>query len=252
MLSGTPAAPEQTAVNSLKKNLVPLLGIALVVAVLATGIFYSIFVAKMREVPKDGPSVPVVVAARPLSKGVSLKAEDLRVVPWPEKAVLKGAYREAGPLEGAVLLDALEENEPVRKDRVARPDGKAAGAAGVPVGMRAVSARIAEAEGVTDLLQAGHHVDVQVISLPGAPPELRTILQNVEVLRVETPTDQRGTPVVTLLVKPEEADALSLADATARVRLTLRNPLDHHAAPSQRVTLPPLFQTGLAAKPQAR
>jgi pilus assembly protein CpaB len=239
-------------VNSLKKNLVPLLGIALVVAVLATGVFYGIFVAKLREVPKDGPSVPVVVAARALSKGVSLKADDLRVIPWPEKAVLKGAFRDIDPLEGAVLLDALEENEPVLKNRVARSDGKTAGAAGVPVGMRAVSARIAEAEGITDLLQAGHHVDVQVISLPGAPPELRTILQDVVVLRVETPKDQRGTPVVTLLVKPEEADALSLADASARVRLTLRNPLDHQTAPSQRVTLSPLFQTGLAAKPQVR
>ena len=32
--------------------------------------------------------------------------------------------------------------------------------------------------------------------------------------------------MVTLLAKPSEADVLALADSGARVRLTLRNPLD--------------------------
>ena len=55
-------------------------------------------------------------------------------------------------------------------------------------------------------------------------------------------------PVVTLLVTPEEADALSLADAAAKVRLILRNPLDAAQNILPRVTLAPLFQNGVAPR----
>ena len=62
----------------MKKNLVPLLGIAFVVAVATTGIFYGLFVGKMDATP--GKSL--VVAAKELKPGEVIAKEDVRTVPW--------------------------------------------------------------------------------------------------------------------------------------------------------------------------
>jgi Flp pilus assembly protein CpaB len=75
-------------------------------------------------------------------------------------------------------------------------------------------------------------VDVQVVahqnSAGGA--EVRTALEDLTVLSVqpqaEVTSQGASLPVVTLLAKPAEADVLAAADSGARVRLTLRNPLD--------------------------
>jgi Flp pilus assembly protein CpaB len=53
---------------------------------------------------------------------------------------------------------------------------------------------------------------------------IRTVLQNIQLLSVSTLDN--GRPVANLLVQPEEADLLGLADSAARVRLVLRNPSD--------------------------
>ncbi|MFN0167978.1 MAG: Flp pilus assembly protein CpaB [Bryobacteraceae bacterium] len=232
----------------MKKNLVPLLGIAFVVAILATGVFYGLFVSKMQDVNHQGDGGSVVVAVKVLQSGVKLQAADLKTVPWPGSAPLKGAVGSVEEMEGATLLQAVQENQPVLISMVATAAGQAGGGVKVPSGMRAVSTRVPDSDGVVDLLQGGHHVDVQIVSAGSSAPELRTLLQNVEVLRVEASKEQRGSPVVTLLVTPEEADALSLADAAAKVRLILRNPLDgaHNNLP--RLTLPPLFQNGVAPR----
>lgn len=120
---------------------------------------------------------------------------------------------------------------------------------GIPAGMRAVSAQILDSAGVVAMLQPGRRVDVQLVSPSGAPPELKTIIQNVEVLRVDPPAEGRMNPVVTLLTRPEEADAIGLGDSNARLRLVLRNPLDSAQPALPRQTLPPLFQKTAPARP---
>ena len=105
---------------------------------------------------------------------------------------------------------------------------------GVPPGYRAVSIHVADSTGVVRMLHKGHRVDAQVMydqnSTTGQATRLRTVLQDLEVLRVESePESSEGRPVlpvVTLLARPVEADALGLADTAARIRLLLRHPLD--------------------------
>ena len=53
----------------MKKNLVPLLGIAFVVAILATGLFYGFFVSKLRDAESMPAGPQIVVAARPVTRG---------------------------------------------------------------------------------------------------------------------------------------------------------------------------------------
>jgi Flp pilus assembly protein CpaB len=97
--------------------------------------------------------------------------------------------------------------------------------------------------GIVSLLRPGHKVDVQLVSGSGALPELRTILQNVEVLAVGSQIENRANPVITLLVNPEGADMAGLGDSAAHLRLLLRNPLDEGKSDLRRVTLPAMLQS---------
>ena len=107
--------------------------------------------------------------------------------------------------------------------------------------MRAVSIHATDSSGVVSLLRPGHKVDVQLVTGSGALPELRTILQDIEVLSV-SPLDNRNVAVITLLVNPEGADMAGLGDSAAHLRLLLRNPLDDGKSVLQRLTLPGMMQ----------
>ena len=224
----------------MKKNLVPLLGIAFVVAILATGLFYGFFVSKLRDVDGATAGPQIVVAAHAINRGKVLEQADLKMVAWPADAPMEGTFPETKAVEGKTAVQSLDANEPVLKTKVG--DRSGAGGVAIPTGLRAVTTHIPDSDGVVALLRPGNHVDVQVVSTSSTVAEIKTILQDVEVLTVADTKEQRETPVVTLLVSPAEADAISLADSAAKLRLVLRNPLDQEQRPLPRLTLPPLFQ----------
>jgi pilus assembly protein CpaB len=211
-----------------KNNLMTLLGIALVVAIVSTGLFYGLFVNKLSS--NTGSGRTLVVAAKALKAGTVLTDDDLKAIPWPGEQLPKGGFATKPEVVGNTLLDGINEDEPVFDTRLA--SASRAGSAGIPAGMRAVSVHVSDSTGVLALLRAGYHVDVQVVRKPGQGPgaEVRTALQNLQVLSVTPQFEQssqgHNLPVVTLLAKPQEADVLAAADAGARVRLALRNPLD--------------------------
>src|SRR5258708_3112581 len=224
----------------MKNKLVPLLGIAFVVALVATGIFYGLFVSKMRNAPN--PRYSVVVAARALPRGTVLQPSGLKVAGVEAVEAPKGAYTSVDQVAGLTVLDAVKENDPVVDSRISSHRS-------VPIGMRAISVHVTDSSGVVAMLQPGYKVDVQVVTA-GARGELnlRTVLQNIEVLTT-SPADN-GRPRVNLLVAPEDADLLGLADSSARVRIALRNPGDS-ARPNQVIILVAnLLQRPAAAKPQ--
>jgi pilus assembly protein CpaB len=206
----------------MKKNLVPLLGIAFVVAIISTAIFYWLVVGKLSA---GGPSAQsIVVAKRNLDRGASLKADDVKLAPWGGSALPQGAFTAENAVQGLTLIASLQENEPVLESRVASAKSGAGAGLGIPSGMRAISVHAADSSGIVGMLRPGYRVDVQFVSTEG---ELRTILQNIEVLSVKAAGDGRSpVPVVTLLMEPEGADMAGLGDSTARLRLALRNPLD--------------------------
>jgi pilus assembly protein CpaB len=223
----------------MKRNLVPLLVIAFVVAIISTGIFYGLFVARLRS----GPSSPVksiVVAARNLDRGTVLQAADVKLAAWNGADTPQGAFTAVGPVAGLTLIAPLQENEPVLQSRVASLTSGAGAGLGIAPGMRAISIHATDSSGIVTLLKPGYKVDVQLVSTQA---ELRTILQNIEVLAVNPAGDGHGaSPVITLLVDPEGADMAGLGDSTAHLRLTLRNPLDDSKPDLRRVTVPTILQ----------
>jgi pilus assembly protein CpaB len=198
----------------MKTKLVPLLGIAFVVALIATGIFYGLVAGKLRAASSNA-GAPVVVAARALPRGTVIQAEDVRQTTMSEAP--KGTFSAPDQAVGLTVLEPIGENDPIN-------DAKVATHRSIPAGMRAISIHVTDSSGVVTMLHPGYKVDVQVVAQENGRAALRTVLQNIEVLAGAAPDVNR--PVVNLLVTPEQADVLGLADSTARLRLVLRNPKD--------------------------
>lgn len=209
----------------MKKNLVPLLGIAFVAAILSTGIFYGLFVGRLNSASQPVSAGSVVLATRNLDPGAVISESDVVVESWSGPTLPEGARTQIGQVKGATVLQPVLKGEPVVEARLVSKDGKG-GPGSVPSGMRAVSTHVSDSSGILAVLRPGLRVDVQVANLAGGNAELRTILQDIEVLSVHPVQDTREIPVVTLLVTPDEADRLALGDSFGRVRLVLRNPLD--------------------------
>jgi pilus assembly protein CpaB len=212
-----------------KNNLLKLLGIAFVVAIISTGIFYGLFVTKLSSKPGNGRML--VTAAKALKPGTVLQAADVNAIPWASDQVPKGTFERAEQVVGSTVFDPIGEGEPVLATRLATAQSGAG--ADVPSGMRAVSIHVTDSTGVMALLRPGQKVDVQVVVGRGGntgDTTIRTALEDLKVLSVIPQPEQnsqgQNLPVVTLLAKPAEADVLAVADSGARVRLTLRNPLD--------------------------
>jgi Flp pilus assembly protein CpaB len=232
--------------TAMKRNMVPLLGIAFVVAIISTGVFYGLFAGKLRSSSTDAANQSIIVAARNLPRGTVLQSSDLRVSKL--NGNLNGSFSRSEDVVGGTLLAAAKQNEPLLEDRVA-PRAPKAGAPGttVPDGMRAVSIRVAESDGLTSLLRPGSKVDLQAVVEREGSTSLRTILQNVEVLAVSPQPQSAGNrgllPIVTVLARPQDSDAVALADSGARVRLALRNPSDEQTLPRHSLPLSSLLQS---------
>ena len=182
------------------------------------------------------PTRPVVVAASDLELGAELRADDLRVVLWPESAMPMGAFSNPDEIIGRGLVMPVIQNEPILPMKLA---GKGAGSGLtviIPEGKRAVSVRVNEVIGVAGYVLPGTRVDVLATASPTQHREDTTtklVLSNVQVLAAGTKLEQdgeQGKPVsvnvVTLLVTPEESEKLTLGATEGKIQLALRNPLD--------------------------
>jgi len=225
----------------MKRNIVPLLGIAFVVAIISTGVFYGLFAGKLRS-SSELPGHAIVVAARDLERGTVVQPSDLRVT--ETLGVLSGGFSKPDDATGATLLTSLKANEPLLQERVmARPADPAASGGAVPPGMRAVTLHIVQSETVLGMLRPGSRIDLQAVSERNGGAELRTVLENVQVLTVN-PADAGKGPNgsgVTVLVRAEDVDPVALADAGSRIRVALRNPVDDRVTPRRALALAALF-----------
>ncbi len=98
--------------------------------------------------------------------------------------------------------------------------------------MRAVSVRVNEVIGVAGFVVPGTRVDVLLTGNPtnAADQRTTTVLENVAVIATgqklerNTAGEPQLTPVITLLVSPDDAQKLTLATTEGKIQLSLRNP----------------------------
>jgi Flp pilus assembly protein CpaB len=240
----------------MKKNVVMLLGIAFAVALLSTFLFYRLLVGRLAS--DGGERAAVVVAARKLEAGITLAAADVKLAAATGQAGGKGTFSGREQVVGLTVLETIEANAPLTETRVAPWESMAAAGVRVPAGMRAVSIHVVDSTGVVAMIHPGNRVDIHAIgNQDSSAAQLRTVLQNIEVLTNNAKTDQvqgqgrSSSQVVTVLVKPEQAELLALADSAARVRLALRNSADNGQQASRRLAVNQLFE-GSTPTPRVR
>lgn len=176
----------------------------------------------------------VVVAANNIPLGAKIEEKDLKIVHVPEADVPPNSYRGTSKIVGRGAVLPIAQGDFVLRNKIA---GESAGSglpALIPSGMRAVSVRVNEVIGVAGFVQPGTRVDVMVTGTPvgGSQEQTSTVLRNVAVIaagqnleRSASGTSQ-NSPVITLLVSPDDAQRLALASSEGRIQLALRNPLD--------------------------
>ncbi|MBV8817179.1 MAG: Flp pilus assembly protein CpaB [Acidobacteriaceae bacterium] len=227
----------------MKRNILPLLGIAFVVALAASGIFYGVFVGQLRKAAATKPLPQIAVASHTLDRGTVLTPADLKMTGWAGE-LPPGAFQSVDAAKGKTLYSSIQENEPLTETQLSLE--KATGGLGISKGMRAVSIHVYDSSGLVPFLHAGNRVDVQVVQNRSHPDAvLKTMLQNVEVLSVSKPdpSQMHTTPsIVTLLVSPDNADRVALADSGANIRLLLRNPLDNEEGTRPGMAVGSLFR----------
>ncbi len=169
--------------------------------------------------------VTVVVAATDLKAGALVSYEDLSERTVPEQFVASGTVTafDAFEVVNQRLLAPLAAGDPIRFRDVA---GSAL-VAKLPNKARAATIDVDPGRAVDGQVKAGDHVDVLASLVDPQTNErvVRTLIQNVIVLGVT----HRAAPQpdsVSLLVLPEEAEALLLTQDLGHYALTLRNPDD--------------------------
>lgn len=221
------------------------LTLAFIVALVISGIFTYWLSQKYTKKTAAAPVAKsqYVAAAANLEAGQVIKAENLRLVDWPASSPLPGAFSAPQPLVGRVVMYPLAAGEPILERQLASAGSGLGLTVKIPDGMRAISLRSDEVVGVAGFLLPGTHLDVLVTMHPpnGSDPITTTVLQDVQVLASgqKTEPDPEGKPVtatvVTILVKPEEAERVDLASTQGIVHFVLRNGVDREQLKSNPV-----------------
>jgi len=191
--------------------------------------------------PQQVKTVRVVVAARDMPLGTLLRTADLRMVNYPERDVPKGVVFDPKDAVNRVLLFPINSNEPITISKLSATTSVEGVSSTIEPGYRAVSVQISDVSGVAGLIQPNSRVDV-LFTRPGTMAEATTsiILQDVKVLstgrlapagQAPDPRTPRS-PVVTLVLKPDDAQKLELAKNEGKISLSLRNPLDDSQSPA--------------------
>ena len=237
--------------------------IAVVTAALASiGVYAAIQRMPVKTV--EVGTVKVVVAAEPLMVGTPLRREQLRVVDWPAKTQVPGAFADPNDVIDRGVIETIGENEPVTTRKVASKEAGAGLPPIIPQGMRAMSIRVNDVISVAGYVIPGTHIDLLVTVRDDNPTAgqaeamARTVLSNILVLtagvRTDTEKGKDGKPqpstVVTLAVLPEDAEKIALAQSEGSLSLVLRNPLDNDQTKTNGVKLAALMRGTAAPAPE--
>jgi pilus assembly protein CpaB len=194
------------------------------------------------------PREEILVAARPLSAGLLLRAQDVTwharigvaqtgdiVRPSAEERAAKPESDEAAraAVYGAALRDNRAEDQPIRRSTIVKPGDRDFLQTVLTQGTRALTIPVSAASGGTGLMFPGDHVDVmltQTFKNEDAPLTRRsvseTVVDNLRVLAIDTSTKPgagANAITVTLELLPQQAEKINVAQELGKLSLTLRS-----------------------------
>lgn len=222
----------------MNKNVLIVLGGGFVIALLVAIIVQASF-------GKKSDLVEVAVAARPLTIGTELTADNIKWKGVPKDAVFEGAIKRDGDkpvsqmVKGRLRRD-LAANEPVLTSAlIANGKGNVL-AASMKTGMRAVAIKASAESMVGGFINPGDFVDViltyqvnqnsdsgEAVENPVEKNATETVLENIKVLAVDQTARKEDDKAkvgrtVTLEVNQKGAEKLALATEMGDLSLSLR------------------------------
>lgn len=187
----------------------------------------------------------ILVATRQLPAGTIIGADSFRFQPWPKELVENVYFQkdraDAQTLVGTVVRHPISAGQPLTQGALVHPKDRGFLAAALGAGMRAVTVKVSQEEGVAGFVFPGDRVDVVLaqrleIREGSSYPDKQlftaeTIVRNVRVLATDqrfNAEDETGkTPVntfgsVTLESTPEIAEKIAVAQNMGTLSLALR------------------------------
>jgi pilus assembly protein CpaB len=246
--------------NRQKRTLI-VVTVSVLVAAIGTFAMFRV-IQRMPTRKVEMPTTSVVVAAESIPVGTLLEERHLRTIAWPARSTVTGSVANPKELVGRGVIVPIGMNEPVTLTKVASREAGGGLPPIIPSGMRAISVKVNEVIGVAGFVVPGTRVDV-VVTLSKSEDEgqaqtmTRTVVSNVQVLTAGTKFDQEQsrkdkkpvqTSVVTLMVLPEDAERIALAQNEGKLNLALRNPMDVEPTATRGVRLAALM-SGPNAQP---
>lgn len=190
----------------------------------------------------------VVVAAKRIDAAVPILEDSLKVVKYPVSSIPEGAFESVDQVLGGqprVALTTILQGEPILKPRLASPESGTGMASLIPKNRRGIAVPVDSWLADARLVYPGAYVDVMTTLRNNTERQSNTklVLQHIRVLAVNGAVDaasmaaaedgdKKNTKapgsktVVTLLVTPEESEALALASREGKIDLILRNASD--------------------------
>jgi pilus assembly protein CpaB len=225
-------------IETVRASTVVMVGFAVVFGLLAVFLAQSwlntqaaIRASNVETGKKSAATQTIVVAAQPLRFGTELSASMLKEIEWPAATLPAGAFSSTGDLLQAgrrLVLSPIEPNEPVLALKVTGPGQRATLSALVRPGMKAVTVRVNDVEGVGGFVLPGDHVDVVLTrQVDKGAATAEVVLQNARVLAVDQSADERAAKAavaksVTLEVDTLDAQKIWLASSVGNLSLLLR------------------------------
>ncbi|HWS10294.1 MAG TPA: Flp pilus assembly protein CpaB [Xanthobacteraceae bacterium] len=191
------------------------------------------------------PARSIVVASKPLRFGDELTSAALREMPWPDNALPAGAFGKIADLTSGkrVVLMPLDTNEAVLASKITGPGQRATLSAMLSDGMKAVTIRVNDVEGVAGFVLPGDRVDILLTRAGEKNNAVNdVVIQDVRVLAVDQLADQKAdkpsvVKAVTIEVDPTEGQKVALAATVGTLSLLLRKAGDAAAGDTRRVTI---------------
>jgi pilus assembly protein CpaB len=197
------------------------------------------------------PTHTIVVADKALRFGDELSASALREVSWPGDALPAGAFGKIADLMSGkrVVLLPIDTNEAILASKITGPGQRATLSAMLGDGMKAVTVRVNDVDGVAGFILPGDHVDVVLTRTGDNKSAVNDIVtQDVRVLAIDQVADERAdkpsvVKAVTLEVDVINGQKIALASTVGTLALLLRKAGEVIDGDLRRVTLKDLTTT---------
>ena len=182
-------------------------------------------------------STQVVVANRPITAGIAISADDVKLIDIAKEALPLGAAHKVELLFGRISKVNIAPGE-IILDRMLNLPGATGGLAySITPGMRAISMGVNEISDVAGFVLPGNYVDVLLTAKDDSGrPTSKILLNRVLVLAIaqdrlaQDEAKPKLASSVTLEVTPSQANQLDEGRSLGTLSLTLRNQSESNTA----------------------